>query len=167
MKGRLIKKVCRLLLDKRAVSPAVSSTILTTVVITLGFSVLYWTYARSSAFNTEYADVMEGNLARIKEKLVFEYVFYDRSSTELDAYLMNCGTVDDVRLVNVYLSNSSWHQQFSNIDLKFLNGTSALGLDIEEEGYFKLVSVDLVAETSYSIRVMTGRGRWFDATFIA
>lgn len=167
MKGRLIKKVCRLLLDKRAVSPAVSSTILTTVVVTLGFSVLYWTYARSSAFNTEYADVMEGNLARIKEKLVFEYVFYDRSGTELDVYLMNCGTVDDVRLVNVYLSNSSWLQQFSSIDLKFLNGTSTLGLDIQEEGYFKLVSVDLVAETSYSIRVVTGRGRWFDATFIA
>lgn len=167
MKDRLIKKVHRLLLDKRAVSAAVSNTILTTVVVTLGFTVLYWTSARSSAFNTEYASVMEGNLARIKEKLVFEYVFYNRSGREVDVYLMNCGTVDDVRLVNVYLSNSSWHQQFSNVDLKFLNGTSTLGLDVQEEGYFKLASVDLVAETGYSIRLVTGRGRWFDATFIA
>jgi len=167
VKDRLIKKVQRLLLDKRAVSAAISNTILTTVVVTLGFTVLYWTYARSSAFNTEYASVMETNLARIKEKLVFEYVFYNRSGRELDVYLMNCGTVDDVSLVNVYLSNNSWVQLFSIIDLKFLNGTATLGLDVQEEGYFKLASVDLVAETSYSVRVITERGRWFDAKFIA
>lgn len=167
MKDRLIKKVRRLLLDKRAVSAAISNIILTTVVVTLGFTVLYWTYARSSAFNIEYTSVVEANLATIREKLVFEYVFYDRGGGELYVFLMNCGTVDDVRLVTVYLSNDSWVQSFSGVVLKFLNDTSTLRLDVLEEGYFKLISVDLKVEESYSVRVVTERGRWFDATFIA
>ena len=166
-RDRLIKIVHRMFLDRHAVSVVVSNVILTTAVVTLGLTVLVWTYSRSSAFNSEYADVVDENLARIKEKLIFEYVFHDRSGSELEVYLMNCGTVDDMCLVNVYVSNNSWLQQFSDIDLRFLNDTSTSGLDVQEEGYFKLTSLDLVAETSYSIRVITERGRWFDATFIA
>jgi len=162
---RLTRKVRRLFLDRRAVNVVVSNLILVGAVIALGFSVLSWTYSRSSTFNTEYANLVEANSERMKEKLVFEYIFYNASENELTVYLINCGESNDVSLANVYLSNGSWLQSFSDIELRFLNGTLTESLDIGEEGYFKL-SVSLVADTSYSIRIVTERGRLFDTTFI-
>jgi len=166
VESRLTRKVRRLFLDRHAVSVVVSTLIMVGAVIALGFAVLSWTYSRSSTFNTEYANLVEANTDKMKEKLVFEYVFYNASQSELTVYLINCGKSNDVSLANVYLSNGSWFQSFSDIELRFLNGTLTESLDIGEEGYFKL-SVSLVANTSYSIRIVTGRGRLFDTTFIA
>ncbi|MFQ6081135.1 MAG: hypothetical protein ACE5OW_05675 [Candidatus Bathyarchaeia archaeon] len=167
MGSRLTRKVRRLLFDRRAVNIAISNLILAGAVVALGFAVLSWTYSRSSVYNMEYANLIEANSDRIKEKLVFEYIFYNTSGN-LTVYLINCGKSNDVSLAHVYLSNSSWFRSFpdTDIELRFLNGTSTESLDIGEEGYFQL-SVSLVTNTSYSIRIVTGRGRSFDATFIA
>jgi len=40
-------------------------------------------------------------------------------------------------------------------------------LDRGEEGYFVLSSPGLAPDTSYSVRVVTGRGSTFDHKFIA
>jgi len=162
----LTRKIRRLFFNRRAVSPVISNTILAGAVIALGFTVLSWTYSRSLVFNLEYADVVEANLDKIKEKLVFEYLFYNTSKNELTVYLINCGKSNNVRVANAYLSNNSWFQPFYDVDLMFLNGTLTQSLDIRDEGYFKL-SVNLVANTSYSIHIVTERGRLFDTTFIA
>lgn len=165
MKSGLIRNIRRLLFNKHAENTVVSSVILAGAVIALGLATLNWTYQKSLIANDEYADVTEANLASIKEKLVFEYIFYNSSENELTVYLMNCGKSNDVSLASVYLSNSSWVQSFSDIELRFLNGTLTQGLDIGEEGYFQ-ISVSLVANTTYSLRIVTGRGRSFDTTFI-
>lgn len=165
MESWLIRNIRRLLFNKHAENTVVSSVILAGAVIALGLATLNWTYQKSLITNDEYADVTEANLASIKEKLVFEYIFYNSSENELTVYLMNCGKSNDVSLASVYLSNSSWVQSFSNIELRFLNGTLTQGLDIGEEGYFQ-ISVSLVANTTYSLRIVTGRGRSFDTTFI-
>lgn len=120
--SRLARKVRRLFLDRHAVSVVVSTLIMVGAVIALGFAVLSWTYSRSSVFNMEYANLVDANSERMKEKLVFEYVFYNASSSELTVYLINCGKSNDVSLANVYLSNGSWFQSFSDIELRFLNG---------------------------------------------
>jgi len=165
VKSGLIRNIRRLLFNKHAENTVVSSVILAGAVIALGLATLNWTYQKSLIANDEYADVTEANLASIKEKLVFEYIFYNSSENELTVYLMNCGKSNDVSLASVYLSNSSWVQSFSDIELRFLNGTLTQGLDIGEEGYFQ-ISVSLVANTTYSLRIVTGRGRSFDTTFI-
>lgn len=166
---RLTRKIRRLFFDRCAVNIVISNLILAGAVVALGFAVLSWTYSRSSVYNNEYANVMEANLDRIKEKLVFEYIFYNASDPpQLTVYLINCGEINDVSIANVYLSNSSWFESFPDVELWLLDGTSTESLDIREEGYFQIrPSVSLVADTSYSIRIVTGRGRCFDATFLA
>ena len=91
MESWLIRNIRRLLFNKHAENTVVSSVILAGAVIALGLATLNWTYQKSLITNDEYADVTEANLASIKEKLVFEYIFYNSSENELTVYLMNCG----------------------------------------------------------------------------
>lgn len=168
MRSRLTRKIWRLVNDRRAVSVVISSVLMTGAVMALGTLVVVWTNLRISIANTEYAELMDANTARIKEKIVFEHIFYDTDGDEnnLTVYLINCGVSNNLSIANVYLGNDSWIQLFPDVELKFLNGTETQSLDIQEEGYFEL-SVGLVADKVYSIRIVTWRGRLFDATFIA
>jgi len=160
------RRIRRLFFDRRGVNVVISNVILASAVIALGFAVQYWAYQRSLDFNMDYAEVVEEDIAHIKEKLVIEYIFYNTSKKELAVYLINCGKNDNVSLASVYLSSNSWSQSFSVIELKFLNGTSTDSLDVGEEGYLKL-SADLTPLYQiYSIRIITGRERWFVKTFI-
>ena len=165
MASRLTRKIRRLFFDRRAVSVVISNVLLTATVIALGSAVLVWANSRISILNTEYADLMDANSARIREKIVFEYIFYNTSGNELIVYLTNFGESNNVSLANVYLRNDSWFQFFPDVELRFLNGTLTQRLDIQEQGYFKL-SASLVVNTSYSIRIVSGRGRLFDAIFV-
>ena len=165
-----MRKMLKLLLRKRAVTPVISSVILTGAVIAVSFVVLSWTQYRSSAYNQQYGDAMDADIAKLKERLAFEYVFYDNGTEKLQVYLMNGGTIDNVTIQTVYVKNSTWFKTFSesDFDLKFFNETSTPSLDVGEEGYFMLSSLDdLVADTSYSVRVITKRGSAFENTFIA
>lgn len=166
MEKRLAREIRRFLSDRRAVSVVISSVLLTATVMALGTAVIIWANSRISIANTEYSDLLDESAARMKERLVFEYVFFNASKKELTVYLLNCGKSNNVSLVNVYLSNDSWIQLFPDAELKLLNGTATQGLDVNEEGFFK-ISVSLSVNTSYSIRITTGRGRSFDATFVA
>jgi len=162
-----LRKIWKLLHERRAVSTVVSSVILTGAVIAVSFVVLFWAQYRSSAYNEQYSEAMNADIARLKERLAFEYVFYNQTGRSLSVYLMNCGTIDNVNITTVYVKNNTWFTPFSSIGLKFLNGISTNDFDIGEEGYFVLSSVSLVAGKSYSVRVVTGRGSTFDHTFIA
>jgi len=165
-----LKKVWRLLHERRAVSPVVSEIILTGAVIVAGFAVLFWTQYRSSAYNEQYSEAMNADIARLKERLAFEYVFYDQSGNRLLVYLMNSGTIDGLTIQTVYIENSTWFSVFpkSQIDLKFLNGTSypVHELDRGEEGYFVLSQVGVLSGKSYSVRIVTERGASFENSFV-
>lgn len=166
MKSGLARKIRRLFSNRRGVNVVVSNVLLACAVISLGFVVFYWTQQRALEANVEYADTTNENIASLRERLVFEYVFYNSTQNELSVYLLNCGASTDVSLARVYLVNSSWSQSFGDIELKFLNGTTTQNLDVLEEGYFQL-SVELEVDTSYSMRILTGRGRFFVTTFVA
>lgn len=154
-----LRKVWKLLHGRRAVSVVVSNVILVGAVIAVSFVVLSWAQYRSSAYNDQYSEAMNADIARLKERLAFEYVFY--SGGNLSVYLMNCGTIDNVTIQTVFVGGTP----FSSISLKFLNKTSTNDLDIGEEGYFVLSSLGLAPDTRYSVRVVTGRGSTFDHTF--
>ena len=166
-----LKKVWKLLHERRAVSTVVSSVILTGAVIAVSFVVLFWAQYRSSAYNEQYSEAMNADIARLKERLAFEYVFYNNSGRKLSVYLMNCGTIDNVTVKTVYVSTSSGEliKVFSSVTLMHFNGTQIADKDLDrgEEGCFVLSPLDLVTGTSYSVRVVTGRGSTFDHTFAA
>lgn len=160
------RRLSRILSDRRAVNVVLSNVILASAVVALGLVVQIWAYQRSLAFNVEYANVVEDEIACIKEKLVIEHIFYNTSKKELTVYLLNCGKSNDVSLASIYLSDGSWSQSFYDIELRFMNGTLTQNLDVGEEGYLKL-SVDLTPFYQiYTIRIMTERERLFVETFV-
>jgi hypothetical protein len=163
------RKVWKLLHGRRGVSAVVSNVILTGAVIAVSFVVLAWTQYRSSAYNDEYSEAMDADIARLKERLAFEYVFYDQSESKLSVYLMNCGTINDTTVKTVYVTTNVGEvkEVFSNIKLMDFNDVEIVDQDLDrgEEGYFMLSSLSLESD-SYSVRVVTGRGSAFDHTFI-
>ena len=166
-----MRKMLKLLLRKRAVTPVISSVILTGAVIAVSFVVLSWTQYRSSAYNEQYGDAMDADIAQLKERLTFEYSFYNGTQDNLLVYLMNSGTIDNVTIQTVYIKNTAGAsvQMYSSVTLRHFNSTEITDqyLDRAEEGYFVLSSLNLVADTSYTVRVVTGRGSTFDQAFIA
>jgi len=78
-----IRKVFELLHGKRAVNAVISNVILTGAVIVVSLVVLLWAQYRSSAYNEQYGEAMNADIARLKERLAFEYVFYDNSTKQL------------------------------------------------------------------------------------
>ena len=161
------RKMVRLIQNRRAVSAVISNVILVGAVIAVSFVVLFWAQYRSSAYNRQYSETMSSDIARLKERLIFEYVFYEEDGQNLTVYLMNCGTIDNVTVQTVYVRNNSWFTVFSGIVLRFLNGTLAEDLDIREEGYFIVSSISLVPGESYSVRIITERGSVFESSFAA
>jgi len=161
------KKALKLLRNKRAVNVVISSVILTCAVVAISFVVLVWAQYRSSSYSEQYGEAIDSDIAKLKERLAFEYVFYDRSGSKLTVYIMNCGTIDDVTVQTVYVSNATWRLSFSSISLKFLNGTPAQSLKKGSEGYFILSPLSLTSDAIYYVKIITGRGSTFETTFIA
>ena len=166
-----LRKVWKLLHGRRGVNAVISNVILVGAVIAVSFVVLLWAQYRSSAYNEQYGEAMNADIAKLKERLAFEYVFYDDDEDELWVYLMNCGTIDNVTIQTVYVKDAAGVpiQVNSSITLMQFNGTQIADKDLDrgEEGYFVLSSLSLSTGASYSVRVVTGRGSTFDHTFIA
>ncbi len=160
------RKKFRIFSDRRAVSPAISSVIMAGAIIIVGFSVLTWTFDQSADYNHQYAVSMQTNLDKLREKLIFEYVFYNVTSNETNVYLLNCGETPEVSLVSITLRNSTWHQSVSSPPLRFLNSTQVQSLNIDEEGKLKITSA-LQTGTSYTLSISTSRGKSFVTKFVA
>ena len=166
-----IRKIFRILFDKRAINNAVSATIMTSVVIALGLSVFTWAQARSSDYNSEFSETVDTETARLKEKLAFEYVFYD--APNLTVFLLNCGTIDDVKIKTVYIydSSSASIQIFSDPLLYSFQGLDEIpdqDLDIQDEGRLVLTILNPEELSGFcNIRIVTVRGATFDTDFVA
>jgi len=168
----LIKKISRILFNKRAMNNAVSATIMTSVVIALGLSVFTWAQARSSDYNSEFSETVDTETAKLREKLAFEYIFYDgTSSSNLTVFLLNCGTIDDVKIKTVYIYDRSNDliEFFSNPRLYSFQGLDEIpdqDLDIQDEGRLVL-HLSFWLSGFYNIRIVTVRGATFDTDFVA
>ncbi len=167
----LVRRVSRIIFDKKAVSNTVSATILTGAVIALSLAVLGWAQSRSSDYNSEFSETVDAETARLQEKLAFEYIFYDDDDDNLIVFLLNCGTIDDVKIQTVYIydSSNSLIEVFSNPTLysfESLDEIPGQALDRGDEGRLVL---ELSSSLSgfYNIRVVTVRGAIFDSGFVA
>jgi len=165
----LIRRIPRVILNKRAESYVISAVILAGVAIAMGFAVLAWAQGRSSAYTQEYSETMNAETAKLKERLAVEYIVYNASAHEIWIYLLNWGTIDDVEIQTVHVRSDSWHLIASAFTLKFFNGISIpdQDLDIGEEGYITVSTGALQIGGYYYVRVVTVRGAVFDSTFVA
>lgn len=157
--------------NKKAVSAVISATILTGVAIALGFAVLFWGQSRSSDYARNYGQTTDAEIAKLKERLTVEYVFYNSTSKTVRIFMLNSGAINNVTIQSVYVRNSTWNWVTSSpLSLKFFNGTAIpdQGLDMGEEGYVDVaLSVALTAGKYYFVRIVTVRGSIYEADFIA
>ena len=167
----LARRIPRIIFDKRAVSNVISATILTGVVIALSLSMFSWAQGRTSVYNNEYKETVDAETAKLKEKLAFEYVYYN-SSKKLSIYLLNCGTIDDIQIKTVYIYDSSGalcFEPFSEPPLySFQSWDEISDLDRGEEGRLVLTLPDAgLSSGYYNVKVVTVRGATFDRNFVA
>ncbi len=164
----LVRRISKVILNKQAVSNTVSATILTGAVIALSLTVFSWSESRSADYSSQFSETVEAETARLKEKLVFEYLFYCNPSHNITVYLFNCGTVDDVEIKSVYVIKSDWYITFSTPTLYYLDGTPIPNqvLDVGEEGYLVLELSSSLSSGYYNIKVVSVRGSSFDSKFV-
>ncbi len=155
--------------DKRAVSVALSTLIITAAVIAAGISVLYWAYSWGNIANDQYSQTISSNQNATSEKIAFEYTSY--SSGTLKVYLINCGQVNDIQIARVYIWDGAskiigtFPPDDSGITLMHTsNGMpiAANSLGKGDEGYFTVNHA--LSSGIYTLRVVTERGRNFDTT---
>jgi len=165
----LVRRISRVILNKRAESYVISAVILAGVAIAMGFAVLAWAQSRSSDYGSQLSETMNAETAKLKERLAVEYIVYDESTHKVWIYLLNWGTIDDVGVQTVHIRKDTWHLTTSTFTLSFFNGTLIPDedLDIGEEGYILISSIDLDDGGYYYVRVVTVRGAVFDSTFVA
>jgi hypothetical protein len=163
-KTKLIRKV---LFDKRAISVALSTMIITAGVIAAGIAVLYWAYTWGNLANQQYSETVTNNQNSIGENIAFEYVTYHNN--QLTVYILNCGLTNGVTLVRLYLWNST-NQLMGTYDISQLYNTTNPHLPIPcldkgDEGYFNITPSQALNSGYYTLRVVTGSGRNFDESF--
>lgn len=152
---------------KRAVSAVISNMILIGAVIVVGFAVLSWANSQANSYSSSYGKTVSSDINKLEEKIAFEYIFYNKVTTSLSTYIINCGLIDGVKVSQVLVSNSSWSYTYYNIQLKLLNNTSTPQINRGQEAYFSTFPVTLTSGGSYMITVLTTRGSSFETAFLA
>jgi hypothetical protein len=162
--SKLIKVMRGLLFDKRAVSVALSTLIITAGVIAAGIAVLYWAYSWGNIADDQYSKSTSNSMSAMGESLGFEYITYSNVSPtvgNLTVYIINCGTSNKINIARVYL----WDSYMNPIgSYNVSTGIPVSGLNVGKEGYFS-VSQHLNSSTYYNLRVVTVRGSNFDQAF--
>ena len=167
-----VRKVFRVIFNKKAESAVISAVILTGVAIALGFAVLVWGQSMSSSYATNYGETTNAEIAKLKERLTVEYVLYNRTSKSVRIFMLNSGTIDNTKIQSVYVRNSTWNWVTSSPpSLQLFNGApiSDHDLDMLEEGYVDVVlnPIALTADRYYFVRIVTVRGSVFESEFVA
>lgn len=162
------RRIPRIIFDKKAVNNVISAVILTGAVVALSLSVFAWAQSRSSDYSREYSETVDAETAKLKEKLAFEYIYYEGN---LSIYLLNCGTIDDIQIKTVYIydSGNTLFETFSNPQLYLFQSLVEISdLDRGDEGRLILtLSTSLEPDAYYCVKIITERGASFDSNFVA
>ncbi len=166
------RRIPRIIFDKKAVSNVISAVILTGAVVALSLSVFAWAQSRSYDYSREYSETVDAETAKLKEKLAFEYIYYeDNPSENLSIYLLNCGTIDDIQIKTVYICDggNTLLETFSDPQLYLFQSLVEISdLDRGEEGRLILtLSTSLEQGAYYCVKIITERGASFDSNFVA
>ncbi len=105
--SKSIRLFRNLLFDKRAVSVALTTMIITAGVIAAGIAVLYWAYSWGNVADNQYSSTVSNNQNAIQENLAFEYVTYSSTNYQLTVYVINCGLANSINFTRLYIWNSA------------------------------------------------------------
>jgi hypothetical protein len=155
----ITKSFQALVANRRAISAVVSNMILIGAVISVGLVVLAWSQYQSANYQMNYTNDVNENIAKVQEKVVFEYVVHNDVSRELKVYLLNCG-IQNVTIHDVYANVNNVDQHFTNVNLVQLDGSPWADnvLPVNKQGYF---SVTVSGSGTCIVRIITGRGSTF------
>ncbi len=157
------------LFEKKAASVVVSTLILTAGVLAMGIAILYWASSWGRIATRTYSTTEANSAKAIQERLGYEYIDY--SGNVLTVNVINWGTSANLTIANVYIYNKA-HQYVGNYSRPTLRSISnnsliTVGLAAGGEGYFQITPNPALASGSfYYLRIVTGRGRTFDGTFV-
>jgi len=155
-------KTPNLLKNRRGISAVISNLILIGAVIAVGFVMLVWSQSQSSIYNNQYSNAIKSDTDQLRERVAFEYLYYDKTGNIFKVYLMNSGTIGNVSIANVYINNTS----YATPALRLLSDTPTNSLNATQEGYFSISpSPSLALGKNYPIIIVTRRGSSFAATF--
>lgn len=155
----MVRRMFRKCFDRRALSPVIASLIMASVVIALSFTVLAWAQFRTSDYAETYGETTDAEIARLKERLTVEAIFYD-GSVDISIYLLNCGAIDNVKIQSVRVQNGMEPMLFDDADIPDHD------LGMGETGYLSLPCGALSAG-KYFVSILTERGSLFDSGFVA
>ena len=167
------RKIRRLLNNKKALSTVVSTVVLTAGVLALGIAVLYWAYSWGNIANLQYSREVADSSHAVSERVGFEYISYSGQSSTLTVSIINWGRANNLTISTVHVWDSFHNyvgtgaytpSQLTNIT----NGSPIPNnlLNIGDEGSFTVVFPETLENGYYNIRLVTGRGRNFDGSFI-
>lgn len=161
------KLIRGLLFDKRAVSVALTTMMITGGVLAAGIFVLYWAYSWGNVANNQYFLTVSNAQNSTQENLSFEYL--STANNQLTIYVINSGLCDDMNFSRLYIWNDANQLigYYNNTQFQFFdinNGTPITSLNKGDEGKLVVPSVTF-GSGYYTIRAVTGRGRNFDTTF--
>jgi len=148
--------------NRRAVSAVISNLILIAAVITVGFVMIGWSQSQAATYNDQYSNAIKSDTDQLRERIAFEYIYYDSANNILKVYLMNSGTVGKVSIAQAYVDSKPYTPALKSLP----SLEDASSLDVTQEGVFQISPVpSLGMLKNYQITIVTGRGSSFVATF--
>jgi len=165
-----------LLGSKKAVSVVVSTVVLSAGVLALGIAVLYWAYSWGNIANLQYSKAVAASSYAVSERVGFEYISYSSSgnTNNLTVNIINWGRANNLNISHVYIWDS-FHNfvgtgAYTPSQLTNITSGSPIPnnlLNIGDEGSFRVTWLsNTLPNGYYNIRIVTGRGRNFDSSFV-
>jgi uncharacterized protein (UPF0333 family) len=169
--------------NKRALSPIFATVLLAAIIIVVGSVAYFYASNVVTTSTNDYSSTITNSQQAIGERLAFENVVYNASSTNrLTVYIMNCGGSNGVKLNTAYLYDSKHNivavfssQNANSISpLKSIDSPSATpssSLNVGKECYFTLGkdtsgnTFTLSTSQIYTIHLITKSQGAFDYDF--
>jgi hypothetical protein len=158
--------------------------LLATIIIVFGSVAYYYASNLTTTATNNYSSSLADSQQAIAERIGFENVGYDSSSSKLTVYIINCGSANNIQINSVFLYNSSYNlvgvYSANSTDsisaLKPINSGVPIptisSLNVGKECYFTLwkdvsgKGISLSSGSIYTIHLITKSGGVFDYDFM-
>jgi hypothetical protein len=159
--------------NNKAISQALSTIVLSAGVLALGIAILYWAFSWGNIANLQYSRAVADSSYAVAERIGFEYISYTSSNNVLTVNIINWGRANNLSISLVYvwdnLHNYVETGAYAPSQLMNITDGSIIPnnmLNMGDEGSFKVALAEPLPPGYYNIRLVTGRGRNFDGSFI-
>jgi len=169
--------------NRKGLSPIFATVILVAIVIIFGSVAYYYASNLTNAATNNYSSTLSSNQQEIGERICFEMVFYNQSTSTLTIYVINNGMTNNLEISSVFiydLNHNIIGSPYSNSQISQFysigSGTplpANNGLNAGQEAYFNVLNVqqstgtNLTPGTIYTCQLTTQRGSVFSYEFTA